>query len=71
MAALDVNERNRLFGVDAVGQYDECSDYHKTIAELSIPVLVMKPKVFCRLVASLSNYLHTCSYLAGCVLAIF
>ena len=46
MAALDVNERNRLFRVDVVGQYEECSDYHETIAELSFPVLVMKPKVF-------------------------
>ena len=46
MAALDVNEKNRLFRVDAMGQYDECSDYHETIAELSIPVLVVKPKVF-------------------------
>ena len=71
MAVLEVNEKNRLFGVNAAGQYDECSDYFKIIAELSISVLVMKPKVFCRLVASLSNYLHTCSYLAGCVLATF
>ena len=46
MAALDVSEKNRLFGVNAVGQYDEFSDYHKTIAELFIPILVMKPKVF-------------------------
>ena len=71
MVALEVNTKNKLFRVDAMELCEKCSDYHKTIAELSIPVLVVKPKVFCRLVASLSNYLHTCSYLAGCVLAIF
>ena len=65
MAALDVNEKNRLFRVDAVGLYDECSDYHKTIAEVIYSSLVMKPKIFCRLVASLSSYLHTCSYWPG------
>ena len=39
MAVLEVNEKDRLFGVNAAGQYDECSDYFKIIAELSISVL--------------------------------
>ena len=44
-STLGLNGKDRLFGVDAVRQYDECSDYHKTIAEF-YSSLVMKFKVF-------------------------
>ena len=43
-----MNKKNRLFGDDAVRLYDECSDYHKTIAEF-YSSLVMKFKVFVEL----------------------
>ena len=59
-----MNKKNRLFGDDAVKLYDECSDYHKTIAEF-YSSFSYEVQSICRIVASLSNYLHTCSYWPG------